>query len=558
MFSIRGASSSFLLGLLGCDIALPAPLPAGHPEEVAPRTGGTLRYASFGDIRSLDPARANDGVANSVVIFLFSALIDFDQKGKLAPELAERWEVLDGGTRFRFFLRQDVRFHDGSPFTAAEMKRSLERALHPATPNPSASYYRNIVGYELYTGKKVPHLDGIEVEGTHVLSIRLTAPDAAFLPLMTLPPARPVCPSAGATFRDDWPPCGTGPFQLREGGWAKGQYVRVVRNPGYFVSGLPYLDAIEMHFLMNPPTQRFKFEVGELDFVRDFTHADTIRFARDRRWQDSITRGPDLDIYGESLNTEMPPFDNVEVRRAVAAALDRKAFTAVRPQNLSIHTSAIPASTPGFDPAFKGQSFDLQGALEHMRRAGFPYDPKTGQGGYPKTIPYLVYPLGIHEKTGQLVQQQLSRIGIRIELRLVSWATYLSLSQRQGAVTMSPQGWQQDFPDPSGVLDPLFSSTSINATESSNSAFYRNPTLDGLLARAHTEFDPQRRSAIYGECNRILADDAPWAFTTSLHAFEVRQPHVRGYAPHPVHSFNFSRTWLDRATTTVPSMGPSR
>ncbi len=560
MFSTRKASLLFaLIGVLGCDIALPAPLPVGHPADDTPRAGGTLRFASLGDVRSIDPARCNDGVSSSLVRFLFAALIEFDEQGKLVPELAERWEVLDGGTRFRFFIRQDVRFHDGSPLTAEDVKRSLERALHPDTPNPSASYFRNVVGYDLYADKKVPHLDGIEVEGSHLLSIRLTSPDAAFLPLLTLPPARPVCKSAGAQFADNWAPCGTGPFQLRDGGWSKGQFVRVVRNPMYFVPGLPHLDAIEMHFLMNPPTQRFKFEVGELDFVRDLTHADTIRFARDRRWQDAIARGPDLDVYGESMNTEMPPFDNVEVRRAVAAALDRKAFTAVRPLHLSVNTATLPQSMPGVDATFQGQTFDLEKALEHMRRAGYPFDPKTGQGGYPKTISYLVYPLGIHEKTGQLVQQQLSRIGIRIELRLVSWASYLSLSQRQGAVAISPQGWQQDFPDPSGVLDPLFSSTSINATESSNSAFYRNPALDSMLARAHTEFDPERRKDIYRTCNRILVEDAPWAFTTSLHSFEIRQPYLRGYTPHPVHSYNFARTWLDRSTTGTPSsLGPRR
>ena len=558
MSSIRRVSALSLVAVLGCDVALPAPLPVGHPSDVAPRAGGTLRFASMGDIRSLDPARSTDAVASSVIRLLFAALVDYDGQGKLAPELAERWEILDDGKRFRFFLRQDVRFHDGSRFTALDMKRSLERALAPDTPNPSASYFRNIVGYELYAAGKVPHLDGIEAEGSYLLSIRLTAPDAAFLPLMTLPAARPVCPSAGSTFKDDWHPCGTGPFQLREGGWHKSQFVRVVRNENYFVSGLPYLDAIELHFLVNPPSQRFKFEAGELDFVRDLAHADTLRFARDRRWHDSIMRGPDVDIYGEAMNTEMPPFDNVEVRRAVASAIDRKALTAIRPLHLSVHTSAIPRSTPGFDPTFEGQTFDLQKALEHMKRAGYPYDPKTGQGGYPHVVPYLVYPLGVHEKTGQLVQQQLARIGIRTELRLVSWATYLSLSQRARTVAISPQGWQQDYPDPSALFDPLFGSASINATESSNASFYRNRALDGLLVKARTEFDPEKRKSIYRECNQIVTDDAPWAFTTSFHAFEVRQPHLRGYAPHPVHSFNFARTWLDRGSPTLPQIGPVR
>lgn len=563
MFSIREVSARplglvALLGLAACDIELSAPMATAHPGDATPRRGGTLRYASLGDIRSLDPARSSDAVASAVIRLVFAALVEFDEQGRLAPELAERWEVLDGGRHVRFFLRQDVRFHDGSRFTADDMKRSLERALAPDTPNPSASYFRNIVGYDSYVAGKVPHLDGIVVDGSHELSIHLTAPDAAFLPLMTLPSARPVCPSAGARFKSDWHPCGTGPFQLRQGGWSRGQFVRVVRSESYFVKGLPYLDAIELHFLVNAPTQRFKFEAGELDFARDLAHADTLRFARDKRWQPSITRGPDVDIYGESMNTEVPPFDNVEVRRAVAFAIDRKALVALRPLHLSVHTSAIPRSTPGFDPTFEGQTFDLPKALEHMKRAGYPFDPKTGQGGYPHTLPYLVYPQGLFEKSGQLVQQQLARIGLRIELRLVSWASYLSLTQRRRTVAIAPMGWSQDYPDPSGLLDPLFGSASINDTESSNSAFYRNAAFDALLARARVELDPQKRTAVYRECNTILRDDAPWAFTVSYHAFEVRQPHLRGYAPHPVHAFNFARTWLDRASAVRSPLEPAR
>jgi ABC-type transport system substrate-binding protein len=563
MFSTRDVSARLaqlaaLLGLAGCDVEVAAPRAAAHPTDTAPRAGGTLRYASLGDIRSLDPARANDAVATSIIRLLFASLVEFDEQGHLAPELAERWDILDGGKHFRFFLRQDVQFHDGSRFTADDMKRSLERALAPDTPNPSASYFRNIIGYDSYVARKVPHLDGVEVDGSHILSIRLSAPDAAFLPLLTLPSARPVCPSAGSRFATDWHPCGAGPFQLRQGGWSKGRFVRVVRSDSYFVKALPYLDAIELHFLVNPSTQRFKFEAGELDFVRDLGHADTLRFARDRRWQPLITRGPDVDIYGESMNTEMPPFDNVEVRRAVAAAIDRKALVALRPLHLSVHTSAIPRSTPGFDPTFEGQTFDLARALEHMRRAGYPFDPKTGQGGYPHTLPYLVYPQGLFEKSGQLIQQQLARIGLRLELRLVSWASYLALTQRRRSVAIAPMGWQQDYPDPSGLLDPLFGSASINDTESSNSAFYRNPAFDALLARARGELDPQRRASTFRECNTILRDDAPWAFTVSHHAFEVHQPYLRGYAPHPVYHFNFARTWLDRATATRSALEPAR
>ncbi len=114
----------------------------------------------------------------------------------------------------------------------------------------------------------------------------------------------------------------------------------------------------------------------------------------DPRWRPYVAPERDTAIYGESMNTRLPPFDNVEIRRAVAAAIDREHYRMLKPAHITPVTQVIPPDVPGYDPTFVGQRYDYTAALEHMRRAGFAYDPATGQGGWPQPVEYLLYDQG--------------------------------------------------------------------------------------------------------------------------------------------------------------------
>jgi ABC-type transport system substrate-binding protein len=249
----------------------------------------------------------------------------------------------------------------------------------------------------------------------------------------------------------------------------------------------------------------------------------------------------------------MAPFDNVEIRRAVSAAIDRDHYRSVKPGSMTVLTQLVPPGAPGYDPAVTGQRHDYAAALEHMRKAGYPYDPVTGKGGWPVPVVYPLYDQGILVYTAQLLQQDLAKIGIRIELKLVSWPAFLALQQRQGGAAMSQANWEMDYPDPSSLFDPLFTTTAINPESTYNTAFYSNPRFDDLVGHAHRETDPDRRRALYREANEILCDEAPWAFAFAYHFYDVRQPYVRGFRPHPVWPMDVSRVWIDRSEGAVGS-----
>ncbi len=531
---LAATAFALVVGPIACGQPLSAPLRAAHPEDAAPVRGGTLHLASYTDIRNLDPAGPSDTLGQQAVHQIFAGLIEYDHHGQLVPDLADHWDIEDDGRTYRFVLRQGVRMHDGEELTADDVKRSAERALHPSAPNPVASDFANISGYEAFTSSKAAHLTGVVVEGRYTVAFHLAERDAAFLPLLTMPTLRPVCKTAGERYVDTWLPCGAGPFRLEPGGWNRGASLRLVRHEGYFRPGLPYLDAIEWTLNQLLLSQRFRFEDGAIDILHDPTQADAVRFRADPRWKGLGAPEGDAIVWGESMNTRVPPFDNIEIRRAVASAIDRSAYVLVRPANMSPQTQLLPHNVPGFDPSLEGQRYDYAAALEHMRRAGYPYDPASGRGGWPESIPYVVTDYSVSFFTAQIAQQQLAKIGLRIALRLVSWPAYLAITQRAGASAMSAQGWAMDYLDASSFFEPLFSTGSIGPESSNNASFYSNPRYDELIARARREGDTAVRYALYREANALLCDEAPWAFTNGQHDFDVRQPYVRGFAAHPV------------------------
>jgi ABC-type transport system substrate-binding protein len=203
------------------------------------------------------------------------------------------------------------------------------------------------------------------------------------------------------------------------------------------------------------------------------------------------------------------------------------------------------------------RTHDESRALAEMASAGYPFEPKSGQGGYPREIDYLTLPDTFEQQSAEVYQQQLARIGIRIRLRLATYATYLAEVSRRRTTTMGWCGWSADFPDPSNFFEPNLASSAIADQHAQNFAFFANPALDAILARAHAERVHERRMADYAEAEAIVRDEAPWAPTYVSRSFEVWQPYVRGYAPHPIVPERLNDVWLDRPAQLARGRGKS-
>ena len=536
-------AAAALAALCACSNRLAPPL--GDASPIPPARGGTLTVAQFVAVRSIDPAVAFDEGADPITRLVFGRLLSISESGEFVGDLAESFHLSEDGLSLDLYLHRSARFHDGTPVTAADVKRSLERALHPDTPCPAPSFFERLVGFDAFREGKTANLDGVVVTAEHHVVFRLQQPDAAFLAALTLPFATPVCASAGTTYDPNFSlhACGAGPFRLVN--WQEQEAIVLARHDGYYNSELPYLDRVTWMFGVQNTTQRFRFERGDLDFVHELSAADSAAFRSDPRWAPFGGWNEPRSTRGIFMNTRMPPFDRVEVRRAVAAAIDRDALAKLRAGHIIAATSMVPSGVLGHDPSFEGQHYDLNAALRWMKQAGYEYDPATGRGGYPDVIDYFVPADSFDMNVAEVFQQQLARIGIRIQLHAMSWTAWLARTGRPNESRMGGDGWAADFDDPSDFFDPIFSTRAIQPEESQNRAFFSNAELDRLLDTARRELDPVRRRALHRRADEIVRDEAPWAVAYGYRYYDVWQPYLHGFKPHPRVQQQVGFTWLD-------------
>ncbi len=533
------------LGALGCSAEVSPPL--GDRDAAVPVRGGTLRMASFTDVRSLDAAVAFDEVSHALESLIYATLVTLSPTGEIEPELVESWTVDDARTRYVFRLRAGVVMQDGHPLTADDVKRSIERALSPDTPCPVASFYERILGFSDYASRRASTLRGVEVLGDHLFAVSLSEPDATLLAVLSLPIVAPVCRSAGRAFDREFSlhPCGAGPFRLER--WEPGRQVNFRRFDGYFRPGLPYLDRIEWALAVPQFTQRFRFEAGEQDFLHDFTSADLWRYRASPAWRGRGEWEPAKAVHSFFMNTELPPFDDVHVRRAVAFAIDRDEIARLRPGETMTMSRLIPPAVPGHDPS-PGQRFDLARAREELAKAGYAFDPSTGRGGYPKEIDYACVGDSFDQQAAEVYQQQLARIGVRIRVKTRAWSAYLAETSRRRTTPMGSDGWAMDFPDPSDFFEPILSTRAIGDEDSQNRAFWSNPAFDALLAEARRAQDFDARMRLYRRAEQLVIDEAPWVMVYTKRWFNLHHPYVGGFAVNPSRTQDVGRVWIDQAT----------
>jgi ABC-type transport system substrate-binding protein len=421
---------------------------------------------------------------------------------------------------------------------------SIERLLHPDTGSPGVSFFARLRGFEAYREGRAQHVEGIAVRGRYEIAFTLDQPDQTFLNAMAMVFAYPVArenyehyAALGDPGEVERNPVGTGPFAFEE--WERGVQMTFTRNRRYWQPNRPNPDRMVMIEQLSGETAVGRFSNGDLDVLTSLPAVHYLFFKQAEAWAPYMAEEPEATIRGLCMNTEMAPFDNVHVRRAVAAAIDRDFMRQMAQGRALPAGQMLPPMIPGYDEHLPSlQRFDLERAREEMRLAGYP-------NGLPEPVTAW-----IGESQGSLVAAQqwgrdLERIGIRVEYRQVAFSVYLEETGKPGQAQLFPSAWNMDFPDPSNFLEILLHSQNIRPTASENRSFYRNPELDALLDQARGEPDRERRLALYRQANDIVSRDAPWAFLSNDLGAELWQPYVMNYHPHPVWSQNYRDVWLD-------------
>jgi ABC-type transport system substrate-binding protein len=501
-----------------------------------PRRGGTLTFATYTNIRTLDPAIAYDEHSIYALYYLYDTLVDYEPGGpRLVPWLAESWTVSPDGLIYSFVLRPGIRYADGRPIVAADFATSWQRALRMAD-SPFGQFLDAIDGATAYGAGERDDVPGIRVVDDRHLEIHLTHPDAAFIYVLAMKFATPLRADFVAAHGDGLRAraLASGPFELVE--WSEGEQVRFRRNPNYWQPHLPYLDGIVMKENVPRDTAFLMFERGELDAVDRLAAPDWLWISGREDWAPFVHTMAQMSVYGSRMNVEVAPFDDVRVRRALNHAVNKQHLVKLL-NGLAVPSHGIlPPGMPGRDDTIEPYAYDPAKAKALLAEAGYP-------DGF--SVEYVTIKDDNAEKLAQSLQADLAAIGVRMEITLMSWATYLDATGSRDDAPFSMGSWLQDYPDASNFLDVRFHSRMISEINSNNDSFYVNRELDGLLDAARRESDPAKREAMYRRVERILYDDAPWIWEYHPAVMEVVQPYVKDFVLHPVLVRDFRQVWLD-------------
>lgn len=514
-----------------------------------PQYGGTLTYSVTSNIRSLSPFIGYDVYSNQAMRVLWDGLLDYDESGVLIPAMLESVPTPGGpdGRTYRFTLRPGIHFHDspvfpggkGRELVADDIAWSLTKLLDPSTHSPGFSFYMSIEGVEAFRAGKSKTISGIKTIDKYSVDITLAKADQGFLNAMALSFAYPVAKEAWQHWGEkiQFHPVGTGPFVLDE--WERDVRIVFKKNENYWRDGLPYLDQMIVYENIGIEVAAMRLRNGDQDHLYDARQPDYLILNQQEGWKDSFVMAPGGTVYGIALNNEIPPFDNIHVRRAVAFALNRQKFERLSKGRRIPTGQMMPPGIFGhFVDLEEAQTFDPKRAKEEMKLAGYP-------DGYPKKITLINHDSASAKSSAELIQADLKEIGIDIEIRPMAFALYLQETATRGRAQMFITGWHQDFPDPISFFDMLLHSRNIKDVNAENRAFYSNPELDELLDKAKASPDRTEREQLYRKASNIVSHDAPWAFLFNTVTPEWWQPYVKNYKPHVTHTCDLRFAWLD-------------
>ena len=510
----------------------------GAAPSFAQKSGGILHMPDFASPASMSIHEESTIAAGIPAMGVFNNLVLFDQHvpqnslKSIVPELAESWTTDEDGRKLVFRLRRGAKWHDGKPFTAADVKCTWDR-LREADPdrfriNPRKPWYGNV--------------EAVTTEGDDQVTFHLRRPQPYLIALLASGQS-PVYPCHVSTAQMRLHPIGTGPFKFVE--YKPNETIKLVRNPDYWKPGRPYLDAIEYTIIPNAATRNLAFAAGKTDF-----NFATIPLLRDLKAQapqavcDIVMDNNSRDLI---INRGRPPFDNPELRRAMALALDRQAFINILTEGEGAVGGAIlpppdgvwgmPPETlhtlPGYGPDV---AQNRAAAREIMHRLGYGPDRRLAVTVSTRNVEG-------YRDAAVIVIDQLREVYIDGTLELIDTANWFPRVLRKDytvGVTVSEGGLDEP--------DQKFYETYVCGAARNYSGYCSKET-DALIERQSMEPDPDKRRQLVWEIERRLAEDSSRPVLLYSRFANCRQPWLKGLTIMSNSRFNGWRmedVWLDR------------
>jgi len=437
----------------------------------------------------LDPTSASAAAIGEIVHYnVLEGLTKIEMNGQVAPLLAESWSTDPDGKVYTFKLRRGVKFHDGEAFDASDVKFSFERAKAEGSTNKAKkAVFDNI--------------SRIDTPDPHTVILVLNNPDGNFLFRMGENTSVILDPKSAATTATK--PVGTGPFAF--GSWAKGSAVTLVKANTYRSPAAIRLNKVTFRFISDPAAQVAALLAGDIDGMPRFGAPQNLQqFRQDPRF--SVVVGGTEGKTIVSINNKKKPFDDVRVRRAIAAAIDRKAV--------------IDGAMEGFGAPIGSHMVPTDAGYVDLARVN-PYNPEKAKAllkeagvATPLNVTLTLPPPQYARKGGEIVAAQLAKVGIVAKIENVEWAQWLS-----------------------GPFKGNFDLTIISHVEPLDFDRYGDPAyywgydsaaFKELLAKYNTTTDAKARLKLLGDIQRRLAEDSVNAYMFQLPQFAVSNKKLKG------------------------------
>jgi peptide/nickel transport system substrate-binding protein len=436
----------------------------------APTSGGTLTIAVPDEPPGLDPTTSPAAaIARIVYNNLLEGLVKLNMQGEVVRALAEWYSVSTDGTVYTFTLRPGVKFHNGRPLTAGDVKFTLERDLDPKTGHPHRAYYEDI--------------QDIKLVDERTFHIALRKPSAMFV--FNLARANSAIIAKEEVERLKSHPIGTGPFQISA--WVRGDHITLTKFKDYYEPGVPSLDKVAFRFIQDPSAQMAALRAGDVDVIgAAMSPESAVELKGDGRFR--VIEGLTTTDVIVAMNNSKPPFSDIRVRKAITYAINREevikgsVFGMAKP--IGSHMDPL---NPYYVDLSHLYEYSPQKAMQLLAEAGYPQ-------GFEFVLrlaePYLGY-----RRAGEIIASQLAKVGLKANIEILEWGQWLARIYRQADYDMTVMGHAEPF-DIGIYADPQYYFR------------YDNPKLRELIAEADASLDDAERRSGYEQVQRIIADDA--------------------------------------------------
>lgn len=484
----------------------------------------TIAYSEGG--QTLDPAEANDGTSDTLVVSAYDQLVTYGTERvdgrrvsdttKIEPMIATKWTANADKTAYTFELRDDVKFQDGKALTAEDVVKSFDHIKASA----SASFLYQMAG-----------ISSVEAQGDHTVVITLTGPNHLFLQILpmysfSIIDMDQVDKNGGAKWLAT-NTAGSGPYKIDS--WDPANSAKLTANTDYW-GDKPAITTVNLKFIDDASNRLQLVKKGSVDMALELDPKDVVSL--DGKDGLTVDSRPSNKVLFFAMNTAIKPFDNEKVRQAITYAIPyKKLLTDVMHEQASPMRSAVPSSMPGFTDEGNSAEYNLEKAKQLLAEAGYPkgftFDFTLGSG-FPDWNDDAV-----------LIQAELAKIGVTMNIHNMARAQFLDALAGKKVQSYISR-WTSFVNDPGYHLGLLLTSKG-----SSDYNDYSNSQVDQMWDEAAKTSDDAARTKLYEQMQQIINEESPWAYLYEYNIVVTHRDDVQGYTSYPdalIRFFQLSKT----------------